>query len=87
MDTKKKGVNKMKITITNNKLVPFGEIAEGVVFKDPTAEDYYIKIIPVTNENTDEEEWNCLRLDDYTLDCCSPKYTVLPIDNAELIIP
>ena len=77
----------MKITISNNKLVPFGEIAEGTVFKDPTAEDYYIKIAAEVDENTDEEEWNCLRLDNYTLDCCSPKYTVLPIDNAELIIP
>ena len=77
----------MKSTITNNKLVPFGEIAEGTVFKVPETEDYCIKIVPVTNENTDEEEWNCLRLDDYTLDCCSPKYTVLPINNAELIIP
>lgn len=77
----------MKITISNNKLVPFGEISEGTVFKDPTAEDYYIKISPVSNENADEEEWNCLRLDNYTLDCCSPKYMVLSIDNAELIIP
>ena len=61
----------MKITIKNNKLAPFGEIAKGVVFKDPTAEDYYNKITPVSNENADEEEWNCLRLDNYTLDCCS----------------
>ena len=86
----------MKITISNNKLVPFEKVAEGTVFKVPKTEDYYIKIIPVAyyiktipvaNENTDEEEWNCLRLDDYTLDCCSPSCTVLPIDNAELIIP
>ena len=40
----------MKITITNNKLAPFGEIAKGVVFKDPTAEDYYIKIAAGSNE-------------------------------------
>ena len=77
----------MKITISNNKLVPFGEIAKGTVFKDSTAEDYYIKIAAEINENTGEDEWNCLRLDDYTLDCCSPRYMVLPIDNAELIIP
>lgn len=77
----------MKITITNNEFVPLEKIAEGTVFKDPETGDYYIKIVPITNENTDEEEWNCLRLDDYTLDCCSPKYPVYPIDNAELIIP
>lgn len=77
----------MKITIKDNKLVPFEKIAEGTVFKDPTAEDYYIKIASVVDVDTGEDEWNCLRLDNYTLDCCSPKYTVLPIDNAELIIP
>ena len=77
----------MKITITNNKLVPFEKVAEGTVFKVPETEDYCIKIIPVANENTDEEEWNCLRLDDYTLDCCSPKYMIQPIYGAELIIP
>ena len=77
----------MKITISNNKLVPFGEIAEGVVFKDPTAEDYYIKTAPVIDENTGEDEWNCLRLNNYTFDCFGPRYTVLPINNAELIIP
>lgn len=76
----------MKITITNDMCVLFGNIVEGTVFKDPTTEDYYIKIVPVANENTDEE-WNCLRLDDYTLDWCSPRCTVYPIDNAELIIP
>ena len=77
----------MKITISNNKLVPFGEIADGTVFKDPTAEDYYIKIAAEVDENTGEDEWNCLRLDNYALDCCDLKYMVLPIDNAELIIP
>ena len=77
----------MKITITNNKLVPFGEIAEGVVFKDPTAEDYYIKTASVVNEDTGEDEWNCLRLDNYTFDCFGLKYMVLPIYDAELIIP
>ena len=77
----------MKITIMNNKLVPFGEVAEGIVFKDPTAEDYYIKIAAEVNENTGEDEWNCLRLDNYALDCCGLKYMVLPIDDAELIIP
>lgn len=77
----------MKITITNNKLVPFEKIAEGVVFKDLTVEDYYIKIASVVDEDTGEEEWNCLRLDNYTLDCVLPGYKVYPIDNAELIIP
>ena len=77
----------MKITILNNKLVPFGEIADGTVFKDPTAEDYYIKTASVINEDTGEDEWNCLRLDNYTFDCCSLKYMVLPIYGAELIIP
>lgn len=77
----------MKITITNNKLAPFGEIAEGVVFKDPTVEDYYIKTASVVNEDTGEDEWNCLRLDNYTFDCFGLKYMVLPIYDAELIIP
>ena len=77
----------MKITITNNKLAPFGEIAEGVVFKDPTAEDYYIKIAAEVDENTGEDEWNCLCLDNYTFDCFDLKDMVLSIDNAELIIP
>lgn len=77
----------MKITVTNNKLVPFEKIAEGVVFKDSTVEDYYIKIASVVDEDTGEEEWNCLRLDNYTLDCFLPGYKVYPIDNAELIIP
>ena len=77
----------MKITITNNKLAPFGEIAKGVVFKDPTAEDYYIKIAAEVDENTGEDEWNCLCLDNYTFDCFGLKDMVLSIDNAELIIP
>lgn len=77
----------MKITITNNKLAPFGEIAEGVVFKDPTVEDYYIKTASVVNEDTGEDEWNCLRLDNYTFDCFGLKAMVLPIYDAELIIP
>ena len=77
----------MKITISNNKLVPFEEIAEGTVFKDPTVEDYYIKTASVINEDTGEDEWNCLRLDNYTFDCFYPTYLVYPINNAELIIP
>ena len=77
----------MKITITNNKLAPFGEISEGTVFKDPTTEDYYIKTASIFNEDTGEEELNCLRLDNYTLDCFGPKYLAYPIYNAELIIP
>ena len=77
----------MKITITNNKLVPFKDIAEGVVFKDPTVEDYYIKTASVVDDDTGEEEWNCLRLDNYALDCFNPGHKVYSIDNAELIIP
>ena len=77
----------MKITITNNKLAPFGEIAKGVVFKDPATEDYYIKTASVINEYTGEDEWNCLRLDNYALDRFDLKDMVLPIDDAELIIP
>lgn len=77
----------MKITIKNNKLAPFGEIAKGVVFKDPTAEDYYIKIAAEVDEDTGEDEWNCLRLDNYALDYFGLKDMVLPVYNAELIIP
>lgn len=77
----------MKITITNNKLIPFEKVAEGMVFKDPTAEDYYIKTASVVDEDTCAEDWNCLRLDNYTLDCFAPTYLVYLIDNAELIIP
>lgn len=78
----------MKITFTDNKLIPFEEIAEGTVLKDPATENtYYIKTAPVVDEDTDAEEWNCLRLDNYALDCFAPKYLVYPIDNAELIIP
>ena len=77
----------MKITITNNELVPFEKVAEGTVFKVPETEDYCIKIASVIDENTGEDEWNCLRLDNYALDCCSPKYMIQPIYGAELIIP
>ena len=78
----------MKITISNNKLVPLGEIADGTVFKDPATEDsYYIKTASVVNEDRGEEEWNCLHLDNYTYDCFGSKYLVYPIYNAELIIP
>ena len=77
----------MKITISNNKPVPFGEISEGTVFKVPETEDYCIKIASVIDENTGEDEWNCLRLDNYALDCFGLKDMVLPIYDAELIIP
>ena len=77
----------MKITITNNELVPFKDIAEGIVFKDPTVEDYYIKTASVVDDDTGEEEWNCLRLDNYALDCFNLGDKVYPVDNAELIIP
>lgn len=79
----------MKITIkNNNKLVPFGEIAEGTVFKASAIEDsYYIKTASVVNEDTGEDEWNCLHLGNYTFDCFGEKYMVRPIYDAELIIP
>ena len=77
----------MKITITDNKLVPFEKVAEGTVFKVPETEDYCIKIASVIDENTGEDEWNCLRLDNYALDCFGLKDMVLPIYDAELIIP
>lgn len=78
----------MKITIKNdNKLVPFEDVAEGVVFKDPATEDYYIKTNSIVDGDTGAEEGNCLRLDNYTFDCFAPKYIVQPIYGAELIIP
>lgn len=78
----------MKITIKNDrKLVPFEDVAEGMVFKDPTAEDYYIKTASAVNEDTGAEDWNSLRLDNYALDCFAPTYLVRPIHGAELIIP
>lgn len=78
----------MKITITNNKLVPFEKIPEGTVFRDPGDNSiYYIKTASILDENTGEEELNCLRLNNYTFDCFYPTYLVYPIDNAELIIP
>ena len=77
----------MKITIKDNKLVPFEKIAEGVVFKDPATEDYYIKTVSLLDEDTGEENLNCLRLGNYTFDCFGLKDMVLSIDNAELIIP
>lgn len=78
----------MKVTIKNDrKLVPFEDVAEGMVFQDPTTEDYYIKTDSTVNEDTGAEEWNCLRLDNYTFDCFAPRYMVRPIYGAELIIP
>ena len=77
----------MKITITNSKLIPFEEIAEGTVFRVPNFEDhYYIKTASVFDENTGEEDLNCLLLEKYTFDCFGPKYLVYPVYNAELII-
>lgn len=76
----------MKITIMNNEFVPFEKITEGVVFRDPNVEDYYIKTASVIDKNTGEEEYNCLRLDNYTFDYFGLKDIVCPINNAELII-
>ena len=78
----------MKITISNDKFIPFEMIPNGTVFTDPDDNSiYYIKTASVVNENTGEDEWNCLRLDNYTFDCFGLKDMVLSIDNAELIIP
>ena len=78
----------MKITITNNKLVSFEEIAEGTVFKDPNFQDhYYIKTASVVDEYAGEEELNCLCLPNCTFNCFGLKDLVYPIYNAELIIP
>ena len=77
----------MKITIKDNKLVPFEKIAEGTVFKVPETEDYCIKIASVVDEDTGVYKWNCLHLDNYTYDCFGEKYMVRPIYGAELIIP
>lgn len=76
----------MKITVTNNKLVRFEDIAEGTVFKYPAGNIYYIKTTSVVDEDTGEEKWNSLRLDNYTFDRFNPGYKVYPIYNAELII-
>ena len=78
----------MKLTVADNELVPFEEIAEGTVFKDPAGNIYYIKTdsVSVVDEILGEEEWNCLRLDNYTFDCFGPKDLVYPIYNAELIV-
>ena len=77
----------MKITITSNKLIPFEEIAEGTVFKDPNFQDhYYIKTASVADEDVNPEGWNSLRLDNYVFAYFSPRYEVYPIYNAELII-
>ena len=76
----------MKITVADNKPVPFEEIAEGTVFRDPIENLYYIKTASVFDENTGEEDLNCLLLEKYTFDCFGPKDLVYPIYNAELII-
>jgi hypothetical protein len=79
----------MKITVKHsNKLVPFEDIPEGMVFQAPatTGDTYYIKTSLEVNDDTGADEWNALNLDNYTLDCFSPKHLVLPIYGAELII-
>ena len=77
----------MKITIMNNKLVPFEEITEGTIFRGPVRNIYYIKTTSLVDEDTGAEGWNSLRLDNYTFDCFGPKDSVYPVYNAELIIP
>lgn len=78
----------MKITFIGSKLVSFEEIAKGTVFKDPaTKNTYYIKTASMVNEDSGEEEWNCLCLDNYTFYCFTPKYLIYPVYDAELIIP
>ena len=78
----------MKITVSNDKFIPFEKIPEGTVFRDPDDNNiYYIKTASVVDIDTGADEWNCLRLDNYTFDCFDPTYLVYPINNAELIIP
>ena len=78
----------MKLTIAKNKCVPFEEIPEGTVFRDPNFQDrYYIKTVSLLDEDTGEENLNCLLLGKYTFDCFGPKDLVYPVYNAELIIP
>ena len=77
----------MKITVTNSELVPFEEIAEGTIFREHAGDIYYIKTASVVNEDTGAEEWNSLRLDNYTFDYFDPKDLAYPVYNAELIIP
>ena len=77
----------MKITITNNKCVPFEKIPEGTVFKDPNFQDiYYIKTASVVDVYTGADELNCLRLENYTFDCFDPSHMIYPVYDAELII-
>ena len=77
----------MKITVANNKCVPFEKIPEGTVFRDPNFQDlYYIKTVSLLDEDTGEENLNCLRLRNYSFDCFGPKDLVYPVYNAELII-
>ena len=76
----------MKLTVADNKPVPFEEITEGTVFRDPTENLYYIKTASVADEDTNPEGWNSLRLDNYVFAYFSPRYEVCPIYNAELII-
>lgn len=79
----------MKITVANNKCVPFEKIPEGTIFRDPTGNPYYLKTVSVSvaDEITGEYELNCLRLSNYTFDYFGPKDLVYPVYNAELIIP
>lgn len=78
----------MKITVANNKCVPFEKIPVGTVFRDPNFQDrYYIKTVSLLDEDTGEEKWNCLCLHNYTFDCFGLKDLVCPVYNAELIIP
>lgn len=79
----------MKITIKHsNKLAPFEDLPEGMIFQDPASGNvYYIKTASVVDEDTGAEEWNCLNLDKYNFDCFGEKYMVRPIYDAELIIP
>lgn len=79
----------MKITIANQKLIPFEEIAEGTIFKDSDGNIYYLKTVSVSvvDEITGEYELNCLRLDNYTFYRFYPNDLVYPVYNAELIIP
>lgn len=77
----------MKITIKSNKLVSFGELENGTVFKDPASrDDYFIKAESVLLDNGCEE-LNAFSFKGNSFENIGHEYMVQPVCNAELIIP
>lgn len=63
--------------------VPFEDLYEGMVFTTPdNRETFYMKTRYHSNEN---EAWNCVNLDEGSMDYLSEDYEVIPI-KAELNI-